>query len=182
VGVVGRLFVAVDPPAGTALLLAAALDGWADLPGKVARPGNWHFTLKFLGTVETVAFERLLAGLDEAVLGERFEVEVSGTGAFPNPRRAAVLWLGLTRGAGRMTELAEMVEEVGEGAGFERTDRPFHPHLTLSRIRPPEDVRRLIAREPPPPVRFVADEVRIVRSHLGRDGARYETLERFPLG
>lgn len=180
-GVVGRVFVAVDPSEDAMRLLAAVLDPWADLPGKVAPPENWHFTLKFLGTVETVPFERLVAGLAEARLGDRFEVAVSGLGAFPNPRRAAVLWLGVTRGEDRMIELAEEVEDVAEGAGFERTDRPFHPHLTLARIRPPEDVRPLIAREPPPPVRFVADEVRIVRSHLGPGGARYEVLERFPL-
>ena len=183
-GVVGRIFVAVDPPETEARLLAAVVDRWADrpLPGKVSPPENWHFTLKFLGTTEIVPYERLVAGISEAALGDAFEVEVAGLGAFPNPRRAAVLWLGVRRGADRLVELAETVEEVAEGAGFERTDRPFRPHLTLCRIRPPEDVRPLVSGGPPPPVRFAAEEVRIVRSHLGPGGARYETLERFPLG
>jgi RNA 2',3'-cyclic 3'-phosphodiesterase len=102
-------------------------------------------------------------------------------GAFPNPRRATVIWLGVTRGEDRLTELADLCEEAAQSAGFPPEDRPFHPHLTLSRVRPAEKVVDLLASEPPPPIRTTVDRVTLFRSHLGRGGAVYEPIEEFPL-
>lgn len=182
---VGRLFVAVGLPSEARSMLAAALESWNGgdpLPGKVVPAANWHFTLRFLGPTPRVRYERLVAELDQADLGPRFAVTLHGLGAFPNPRRARVLWLGVAEGGGELGRLAEVVEEAVVASGGVGEDRPFRAHLTLSRFRPDRDVRYLLERDPPPRVRFVAEEVVVYRSHLGSGGARYETLEVFPLG
>ena len=179
-----RLFVAApltdDARHRIAHLLRAASP--RPLPGRPVPPENWHVTLRFLGSVDEVGRDRLLAGLDAAVLGERFDVEWGGLGAFPRPARATVLWVGADRGDGPLRLLAERVEDAVVGAGFDPEDRPFRSHLTLSRIRPHQDVTPIVDRLEPLGVRMPVDRVVVYRSHLGRGGARYEEIEEFPLG
>ena len=116
------------------------------MPGKPVPPSNWHLTLRFLGKSDEVAYQRILAGVTGAELGDSFSVGFGGLGAFPRPARATVLWLAIERGSDRLAELATITEAVARDAGFLPEDRPFHPHVTLSRIRPHQDVRPLIKR------------------------------------
>lgn len=165
-------------------MLAAQVEEWVGppgMPGRGVAPANWHLTLHFLGPTDEVAYDRVCAAMDAAPLGSRFSVTVEGVGAFPNPRRATVLWLGITRGAERLDELAATVEEAVAEAGLPPEERPFRPHLTVSRLRPHQDVTPLIERGGVGPVAFGVGEVVLFRSHLQRGGPRYEPLERFPL-
>ena len=183
-GSIGRLFVAVTPPAETRDLLAAVLAdvfGKEGPPGKVAPPDNWHLTLRFLGPTDEVTYERLLAELDAADLGGTFGMELGELGAFPNARHATVLWVGVTAGAGHLGDLAAVVEASVQGVGFEQEGRPYRPHLTLSRIRPDQDVRGLVDDGVFDAIPFPVDELVVYRSHLGAGPATYEALERFPL-
>jgi 2'-5' RNA ligase len=181
---VARLFVAVplteEARGDIAHLVARAAP--RGLPGRPAHPDKWHVTLRFLGDVDEVGRDRLLAELDGAGLGTPFRVRWGGLGAFPNLRRATVLWVGLDEGAPQLTALANAVEEAVEAAGFPPEDRPFRPHLTLSRIRPHQDVTALVENSPPLGVPMPVDRVVVYRSHLGgRGGPRYEVVEEFPL-
>ena len=181
---VGRLFVAVPLTDETRAGLAAHLleaTGNRPLPGKPVPPPNWHITMRFLGPTDDVAFERLLAALGEADLGAPFSISFGGLGAFPRPARATVLWLAIERGADRLESLAERAEEAAQQAGFAPEDRPFHPHLTLSRIRPHQDVRPLLEDVDPFRRSLPVDRLVVYRSHLGRGGARYEELESIAL-
>lgn len=175
-----RLFLAVGLSDLARGDVVAALDGFA-IPGSLVRPAGWHLTLRFLGSADEVATDRVTAAVAQSPLGAGFVMTIAGLGAFPNPRRATVIWLGVTRGEDRLTELAELCEEAAQSAGFPPEDRPFHPHLTLSRVRPAENVADLLASEPPPPIRTTVDRVTLFRSHLGRGGAVYEPIEEFPL-
>ena len=152
------------------------------LPGRVVRPENWHVTLRFLGEVDEVGRDRLLAGLDAADLGPPFTIKWGGLGAFPNPRRATVLWVGMERGADEAVGVAGLVAEVVEAAGFPPEDRPFKAHMTLSRIRPDQDVTTVLTAVPSVGVTMPVDRVVAYQSHLGRGGPRYEEIEVFPLG
>lgn len=175
-----RVFVAVPLPDEARMALSDLL-GELDLPGRVVPPANWHITLRFLGRTDDVAYDRLLASLDEADLGGVFDMELGEMGAFPRPKRSTVLWLGVTKGRTRLEEVAAEVEESAQAAGFEPEDRPFRAHLTLSRIRPPVDVTNLIDSFTATGLRWRCESIVVYRSHLGRGGARYEPLETFPL-
>jgi 2'-5' RNA ligase len=180
-GVKTRIFVAVPLPDEARMALADDLAP-VDLPGSLVPPANWHLTLRFLGWTDDVAYDRLLAALDQADLGRGFEIEMGEMGAFPRAKRATVLWLAVTKGQTRLEEVAAGVEEAVQAAGFDEEDRPFRPHLTLSRIRPPVDVTALIDSFPGARLGWRCRSVVVYRSHLGRGGARYEPLETFPLG
>jgi 2'-5' RNA ligase len=181
---VGRLFVAVPLTDDVRAALAAHLmesTGGRPLPGKPVPPANWHITLRFLGKTDSVAYDRLVAGLANAGLGKASPLSFGNLGAFPRPARATVLWLGVERGSERLGDLAAAAEDAAQQAGFGPEDRPFHSHLTLSRIRPHQDVRPLIEGVAPFPMSMPIERVVVYRSHLGRGGARYEELESFTL-
>jgi RNA 2',3'-cyclic 3'-phosphodiesterase len=179
--VVGRLFIAVPLPEETRHALASLLSD-TRLPGKVVRPQNWHLTLRFLGDTDEVSYERLLAAFEEADFGSPFRVRLGALGAFPSPARATVLWVGFAEGAEGLERLAVATEEATGIAGLGHEDRPFRPHLTLSRIRPHQDVRAVIDRAPLREIAWTVREVDIIRSHLGRGGPTYERMERTILG
>ncbi len=181
-----RLFLAVALSDEVRQALAAHLDdalGGAPIPGRPVPPSNWHITLRFLAYTYEDQRERLLHAIDEADLGARFTLGFDALGAFPRPGRATVLWLGVGAGGDELVDLAAVVEEACVDAGWLIEERPFHPHLTLSRIRPHQDVAALLDQVPAFPMRQAVEEVVLYRSHLGGRGpARYEPTERFRLG
>lgn len=175
-----KVFVGVDLTHEARLALAASLAD-VDIPGKPAPPQNWHITLRYIGAMDEVSVDRLLAGLDEAQLGDGFTLRVSGLGAFPKPARATVLFVGLDAGSEQLAGLAESVQEVVDGIGLGREDRPFVGHVTLARIRPPADVRELIERAELPPIPIPVEAVTVFESIQVDRGTEYRPIERLPL-
>ena len=173
-----RAFAGVPLPVETRLALADRLAGY-DIPGKTAPPENWHVTLRFLGQIDQITFERFLSGLEDLSSEPRFSIDLGRFGAFPNTRKATVVWLGVRRGEDELGRLNEISEEAALGAGLPVEERPFHPHLTLSRVRPPADVRYLA--DETVDLGWTCDRVVVFRSHLGGGPARYEPLETFAL-
>ncbi len=61
-------------------------------------------------------------------------------------------------------------------------ERPFHPHLTLSRIRPPADVSNVVDDLPPFPRSMSVRSVGCFESTLrGGRPARYTEIDTFEL-
>lgn len=180
----GRLFLAVpfttEVRSGLVRHLDAALDG-RSIPGRSVAPESWHMTLRFLGDTSWEAYEVLLAALGEADLGQSFTLGFSRLGAFPRPERTRVLWLGTKEGVDELRALAAVVERCAVAAGFEPDERRFSAHLTLSRLRPEQNVSALVAAVPPFPLPLPVSDVVLYRSHLSRSGASYEALNRFEL-
>jgi len=177
-----RVFVAVPVPDEVRHRIVAMLDAAVDvIPGRVVRPGNWHVTLRFLGDIEDVSYELLVSRLAETDLGGRFRLRWAGLGAFPRAARATVLWIGLDRGEEALSALAATVDVAVDRAGFAPEDRPFNPHLTLSRLRPVEDVSALVTSTAPFAIPMEVDRVTVYQSRLGSGGAAYRVLEEFPL-
>lgn len=172
--VVGRVFVAAPLPPEIRFALAERIEDMP-IPGKVGPPENWHVTLRFLDTIARVTYERFLSELEK--MGEQFSFPISleGFGAFPNPRKATVFWTGIGRGESDVSLLNEVAEEAAIAAGLLPEERPFHPHVTLARIRPPADVRGVVEEDVD--LSWRCDRVVVYRSHLGRGPAQYEPLD-----
>lgn len=176
---VGRVFVAIGlPPEVRAAIGSYVSD--LSLCGSIVPPENLHITLRFLGEVDEVSFDRLLAGLDLADWPSPFRLRVGGVGAFPSARNATVAWLGVEDDSA-LYRLFETVDDVCEQAHLGREERPFRPHLTVARLRPPVDLRGLIAAAPGFSARCSVDAVTVFRSEKDRGTLRYQPLERFPL-
>jgi 2'-5' RNA ligase len=177
-----RVFVAVPLDEETRHRLARVVaDRVPEIPGGAVDPQKWHLTLRFLGEVDEVTVDRIRHSLDTADLGGSFTMAWGGLGAFPRPARASVLWVGIPRGADDLRALWMATEAALDEAGFPPEDRPFRPHLTIARIRPPEDVSEVMAGEPLATVPMAVDRVTLFQSRLERGGARYSVVDEFCL-
>jgi 2'-5' RNA ligase len=174
-----RLFVAVPLTEMAREGIVARLSA---LPGRLVPPENWHFTLRFLGETDPRMRDLLTAELRKARFGSAFSIRFGALGAFPRAKRARIVWLGVVEGAQRLISVAETVENAVRRAGFPAEERPFKPHLTLSRIEPTRSVADVLAGHPPVEVKMPVTEVALVRSQLGKGPAQYQAIERFSLG
>jgi len=178
-----RLFVAVALGGDARLRIDSHLSEHVPggLPGRPTRPDQWHLTLRFLGSVAESVGDRVLGWLDQSDLGGPFTMRFGPVGAFPRPAKATVMWLGVEDGGDRLAALAAAAEDAAMSAGLQAEDRPFRPHLTLSRVRPPQDVSGLIDTIPPLDLRVPVDRMVLYQSHLGRGGATYEEVDHVAL-
>ena len=168
-----RLFVAVWPPADVVEQVAS-----------LARPTviglrwtgehQWHVTLRFLGAVDdpaavadvlaasaaTLSPVEATAGPAVSRFGHRvLHVPVDGLGA-----------------------LASAVVSASRHLGKPPEDRPFSGHLTLARVAKGARVNLRALEGEPISARWPVSEVTLVQSRLSPAGARYEVVQRFPLG
>jgi 2'-5' RNA ligase len=174
-----RLFIGVPVTTNASAAIALALP--KNLPGKVVAPDKWHFTLRFLGPTARERREAIVARLSVASLGPAFHVRFGELGAFPNPRRARILWLGVREGGDRLSDLAAIAEDAARNARFAAEGKRFTPHLTLSRIDPPQSVSALLSQKHRYGVDMSVTALILYRSQLGGGPARYEEVERFNL-
>ncbi len=99
------------------------------------RPENLHLTLHFFGEVEQETLEKLKVSVLSVRDCQRpFLVEVKGLGAFPNPYRPRVIWLGL-ESRGQLEQLHRATAQCLSQAGLTTDSRPYSPHLTIGRLR-----------------------------------------------
>lgn len=147
-------------------------------------PETYHVTLKFLGWSRPEAVAAISDVLAEPIAAvDGFTVTGRGLGAFPRTDRARVLWAGLDDPAGGLTRLAGIVEDALEPIGFAREKRPFHAHVTLGRIREPEDVQMLLQEGSERLFRESRiSAVTLFESVLKSTGSEYHAQARFGLG
>jgi 2'-5' RNA ligase len=145
------------------------------------RPEAYHLTVRFLGEIEPAAAGDLAArAAGEVAALAPFEVHLAGPGAFPSPRRARVIVLGLAPEE-PLAALAAALERAVVAAGFEPETRSFKAHLTLGRVagRRAPSLEGVAAPAAAP---FSVSEVVLFRSVLGPGGSTYTPLERIALG
>jgi RNA 2',3'-cyclic 3'-phosphodiesterase len=172
---VGRVFAAVPIPAEVRLQLEERIKDLG-IPGRVVPPEDWHITLRFLGTVDSITYERFLHGLGPLGDIKPFRLGLDGFGAFPNPRKATVFWVGVGLGVDGLEALNEVCERAAVSAGVAPEERPFRPHLTLARVRPSADVTGLVGESFS--ARWVCDRLVVFESRTGAGaGVRYVPLE-----
>ena len=110
-------------------------------------PATYHVTLKFLGWTQPEIVALVRDRLDSRLAQiPSFEFTTAGVGAFPNPQNARVVWAGIDDPQGRLAELAGVIEEELETLGFPKEKRPFHPHVTLGRVKRVDDVSAVLQR------------------------------------
>ncbi len=179
-----RLFIAVPLPDEARDLLCSLQD---ELRSKVKRAAwvprhDMHVTVRFLGQTEEDLVPEIHEMLSDALAEHpTFEAVLKRGGAFPNPRRPNVFWVGLEDGA-RFAGLAHTANLALSALGFPAPDKPFRPHATLCRLRGPwlgglpkrlEDLGVL--------GRFQVDRLVLYESKLNSAGAQHAALHTYLL-
>jgi 2'-5' RNA ligase len=183
-----RLFVAVNLPGPDKDRLWDALSPLreSDLDVRWTAPDAIHLTLKFLGEVPESSAARVADRVVRvAARHHPFELRLAGVGGFPSLDRPRVWWLGIEPDV-RLMNLQAEVENALVEEGFAREDRPFTAHVTIGRAarngRPVDaPSARAAAARIDYETRWTVKSADLVRSHLGREGARYEVIVQAPL-
>jgi RNA 2',3'-cyclic 3'-phosphodiesterase len=181
-----RMFVALIPPPDAiedlAEFIAPRQEAGAGLRWTV--PEQWHVTLAFLGEVADRHLDDLQARLGRAAARRTsFPVTLAGGGAFPDPGRAKVVYVGVRTDGVELSRAATGVRAAAARAGADPEGGRFRPHVTLARSRHPVEATRWIrvldTYEGP---RWQAQEIALLASYLGegpRRRPRHEVVETF---
>jgi RNA 2',3'-cyclic 3'-phosphodiesterase len=184
-----RAFIAIDLDPTIKATLAEFIQRLKKING---RDVSWsgidglHLTLKFLGEIsEAKADEakRALAGVTIQV--RPFPLVLKGTGVFPsNSKFIRVLWAGVFEQPNLMNLHREVDFAMGK-LGFLSESQPFHPHLTLGRVRTAihlHDILDELDRYKYSSFgQMTAAKVTLFESQLKPEGAEYRVIQEFPL-
>lgn len=153
-----------------------------------------HLTLVFLGEQSrdhVPELAELITASAENI--PPFEWSLGPLGSFGRPREPSVIWIGLREEPVALMDLQNRLQIALQTSGYAIDSRPFHPHVTLGRVRqgrrdkgrPRLDVDSLTAA-----MRSVSvtsggpsriAHVHLIESRLSPAGAQYEVLHTAPL-
>jgi 2'-5' RNA ligase len=184
-----RLFIAVRPSLTAVAGLGDEIAGLRRSDAAAALPAAWvaaasyHVTLSFLGWTRPEAVEAIKDRVGRALAGARSATLVTGgLGAFPSAERARVLWIGVDDAEGRIAELAGRVQAAACELGFPAGRKPFHPHLSVARLRSASDVQRAVSEASERlRSRSSIDSVVLYESTLKSSGSEYTPLAEWRL-
>jgi 2'-5' RNA ligase len=141
---------------------------------------NFHFTIRFLGEIESHQVERVKSTVRSLANHPAFLVEMGKVGAFPSLSAPRVIWVGLVKGHQEMQELSRELENALFKLGFIPEVKPFHTHLTLGRARSERwgTLKELLYKEPGlTGYTFQANQLSLYASTLTPQGPIYRALE-----
>lgn len=146
---------------------------------------KFHATIKFLGNVEEQILPKLISTIEHSLKEfSPFTLTFSGLGCFPHPDRPRVIWIGCQNVDGVLQRIKETLDSVLLPFGVEREDRPFHPHVTLGRVKSMKNVRLLIPTLQSLTFNSTAIECRgimLMKSTLKPQGSEYSLIHTFEL-
>jgi RNA 2',3'-cyclic 3'-phosphodiesterase len=161
-----RLFIAVWPPEDVVAELTS-LHRKDQRGVRFIRPENWHITLRFLGESNpdevTDALNRATLAPARARIGPAVDIIAD---------RALVVPVHGLDSLARTVEVH--TSQIGKPPG-----KRFLGHLTVARVKShvpmPRALGSLVSAE------FDVDEIALVQSRLDPAGARYDTIETWPV-
>lgn len=199
-----RTFIAIEIPPDIRRRIKEHIDqlraAFPDVRASWTGEDNLHLTLKFLGNVPVASIHALSNAVAKAAHEIKpFNLIISDCGTFPPHGRPKVLWVGAgsadvssasslyptLNNQHPLASLHASLEDHCAAAGFEREPRPFHPHLTIARLRESKDSRALAEHHKQlgfPAQTFTVSELVMFRSELSSKGSKHTALARHELG
>jgi RNA 2',3'-cyclic 3'-phosphodiesterase len=184
-----RIFVAVDISVEARRKVAAYIETLRTEFSKVRvgwdKVEKLHLTLKFLGDTDEKQVADLQKILDEISTSiSNFKLQISNTGVFPDTKKPRVLWIDVIDEEGSLAKINALLEIECEKIGFAKESRKFIPHLTIGRIREPNNAKELARKHLQnkfEPVEFEVSEIVIYESILQPTGSVFSILSKFRL-
>lgn len=183
-----RTFICLEVPESIKERIAQLQQALKEHNAKISwvKPSSIHLSLKFLGDVEASRIPAVCSAVERAAhLVEQFEIEVGGAGCFPSAKSPRVFWIGLTAVPDQLARLHALIEKELSREEFPREPRKFSPHLTIGRVRSPQNAG-LVAGELMATgfstASFQVTEVIVMRSDLNPSGSIYSPLYKRSLG
>lgn len=179
-----RMFVAVVPPPAVRDDLAEFLEPRHEHPW--IDPQQWHITLAFMESVPEARLDELVDALTDAARKRHpMHLRLAGAGAFPEPARAKVLWMGVDGDVRELHRAARNVRAAAAHHGATPDGKEFRAHLSVSRLRKvAHEAKWVDVLSTYHGPAWTADSLELIASYLHegpRGRPRYETVASLPL-
>jgi RNA 2',3'-cyclic 3'-phosphodiesterase len=150
---------------------------------KWTNPENIHITLAFIGDTEEDQIRIIRKTLLEKCEGfGKFELMIKGSGVFKSISDPRVIWAGIEPSE-KFNNLNGLIKIGLKTAGIILEERPFKPHLTLGRIKHPNQLNNLsdaIEKFSNIEIQKInVNEVILFESILFQAGAVYRQIDKF---
>ena len=187
-----RVFIAIEIPEKIKKEIAeqtAAMRRISDRSVRWVPAENLHLTIRFLGEIPPAKLDQLTQALEtESGQHRPFEINVEGLGAFPNPHRPRVIWIGVETGP-QLDSLAQRIETTVRNLGYPGEEKPFTAHLTIGRVRDgnssaqAQSLQQALERTKIGRLgTFAVENIQLLRSDLQSGGPVYTRLFTAALG
>ena len=180
-----RTFFALELPVDIRRLIGNTLDNlnlYSSKSIKWVSRDHLHITIKFIGAFNSEHAEPMKNKIQQDFVNcQSFNIFLSQFGFFPNQKNPKVFWLG-TRDSGKIHQLAKIIEDTTSIFGYPQENKPFHPHITLGRIRHTlradeiDGLSKCLKSNNLENIQVCIKEVVFNRSDLKRTGPEYEKL------
>ncbi len=175
-----RIFIAIELPAEIKQNLIKIQSSFLDIKARWVKPEHMHLTLVFLGEIEEKKLIEIEQVCHQAAKNfNKFNIEFSGLGAFPNFGQPHTLWVGIKKSP----VLQNLQQQISAGLiqkGFKIEKRPFQPHLTLARLKKQQDLTAIISKFKQPEFgKFQVSEFNIFASQLFSEGPKHQMIKKF---
>jgi RNA 2',3'-cyclic 3'-phosphodiesterase len=175
-----RLFVGLALPLDIRHRLQALCSGIAE--ARWVKPENMHITLRFVGDVNGEDVDDLNDALAK-ISCPSFNLSLGSVDCFGSSKGVRSVWAGVEKSQ-ELEQLQARVESTISRLGYGPEERKFTPHITLARFKKTRADK--IAPFFESNIGFVSgpfpiEKFTLFRSHLGHEGAHYETLGEYPL-
>lgn len=184
-----RIFVAVEINdeirRGLSGLITRLKTTGADVKWVV--PENVHITLKFLGYVEDAQVAAVSKLIRKAVASiNSFTVDIKHLGAFPNWKRPRVIFVVAHEKDNNLATIYSRLDDSLTELGIKKEGREFTPHLTVGRVKSPNNLRALVetvdSLKESSFGQYTVESVALMQSDLKPTGPVYKKLDEFKLG
>ena len=183
-----RTFIALETPEAERKLFSQIQSTLkeSDADVKWEHESKFHTTIKFLGDTKEDLLPRIKANIAE--IGKEhspFVLTFDSVGFFPNWHNPRIVWIGCNTHIPTVSHIKTRLDSILAPIGFEVENRPFHPHITLGRIKGDNGVKHLLSIAESltfEPSTIEMKELILMRSTLRPEGSEYSIVEKFKLG
>ena len=169
-----RLYYALWPEAGLAEAIYNGVQRpLADCHARYVPAHNYHITLVFYGSADDKQ-RRCLEKAGDRIKGDQFELVLNTLGYWSRPK---VNWLAPTEIPAALVQLqSELSESLVSHCEYQADNRPYRPHLTLTRKSKQQTTEVEID-----PIAWQVNRFVLVQSITRPEGAEYRVIKEWPL-
>jgi len=179
-----RIFVALEIPQKIKKEIAVIqkkLKG-KNISVRWVKPEIAHLTLVFLGETAPNKFGEIEKILNEASAQiSPINLWLDKIDCFPSSTKARIIHLSLKGELGKLNTLVLKIQKAFKKQKIYFDQKLFLPHLTLGRIKKPENLAWLLSKIKIPRREFFAHQLNLNQSILAPQGPIYKILASFEL-
>ncbi|MFI5252093.1 MAG: RNA 2',3'-cyclic phosphodiesterase [Bacteroidota bacterium] len=183
-----RTFVALETPEIERKRFSAIQSRLKESDADVKwEPENkFHVTVKFLGDTDEGKLPKINSIIQSVSTSSApFSLVFDSVGFFPNWQKPRVVWIGCSVHDNVASHIKTQLDKSLVPLGFEMENKPFHPHITLGRIKGENGLKHLLSIAENltfEPSTILMNELILMKSVLRPEGSEYFILKNFSLG